>query len=80
MESLDNFQELKENKSQKTPKSKPNEESKTPSQSSQSIVSSLINMTSGGPQCSITLNCDKGYFQNNDDISGTVTITSPVDG
>lgn len=42
-----------------------------------SIMSSLINMGGSGPSCSLIIINEKGYFENNDEVKGSVEIKAP---
>ena len=37
-------------------------------------MTSLINIAAGGPKCIITLENNKGYYENNEDVKGVVEI------
>jgi hypothetical protein len=43
-------------------------------------MQSLYNMTSGHPKCEIILNDNKEIFQNDEDVSGVVEITTLSEG
>ena len=43
-------------------------------------MSSLMNIASGYPKCTITLDNIKGFFQNDDDVKGVIEIKTPVEG
>ena len=43
-------------------------------------MQSIYNITSGHPKCEINLDNTKGVFQNDEDVKGTVEITTLSEG